>query len=72
MGEWKRTMDILPPENLMVETKIDDGVFIRNQQPLYRYKNLCPRWEYVCVLYADTLAGDFVEGVVYVNKRCAQ
>ena len=27
-------------ENLMVETKIDDGVFIRNQQPLYRCKNL--------------------------------
>lgn len=40
MGEWKRTMDILPPEHLVVETKIDDGVFIRNQQPLYRCKNL--------------------------------
>lgn len=63
MGEWKRTMDILPPENLVVETKIDDGVFVRNEQPLYRYKNLwfAPRWEYVCVLYADTLAGDFIK-----------
>ena len=36
MGEWKRTMDILPPENLTVETKIDDGVFIRNQQKHWR------------------------------------
>lgn len=40
MGEWKRTIDILPPEHQVVETKIDDGVFIRNQQPLYRQKNL--------------------------------
>lgn len=41
-GSWEkeRTMDILPPENLVVETKIDDGVFVRNEQPLYRYKNL--------------------------------
>ena len=40
MGEWKRTMDILPPETLVVETKIDDGAFVRNEQPLYRQKNL--------------------------------
>lgn len=40
MREWKRTIDILPPVYLVVETKIDDGVFCRNQQPLYRCKNL--------------------------------
>ena len=40
MGEWKRIMDILPEEYKVVETKIDDGRMIRNQQNLYRYKNL--------------------------------
>ena len=40
MSEWKRTLDVLPPEHLVVETKIDDGKFIRNEQQLYRYGNL--------------------------------
>ena len=40
MGGWKRIMDILPEEYKVVETKIDDGRMIRNQQNLYRYKNL--------------------------------
>ena len=40
MSEWKRTLDILPPEHLVVETKIDDGKFIRNEQRLKRYRNL--------------------------------
>lgn len=40
MGEWKRTLDVLPPEHLVVETKIDDGKFIRNEQWLYRKGNL--------------------------------
>ena len=46
MSEWKRTLDVLPPENLVVDTKIDDGKFIRNEQRLYRYRNLwfIPDW----------------------------
>ena len=55
MGEWKRTLDILPPENLVVETKIDDGKFIRNEQQLYRYGNLwfIPDWN-MYVYYTPT------------------
>jgi hypothetical protein len=30
---------------------------------------VCPRWEYVCVLYADTLAGDFLGGQMMKNKE---
>lgn len=38
--EWIKTTEELPPENLIVETKIDDEKGCRSQQKLYRYKNL--------------------------------
>lgn len=38
--EWIKVKEKLPPENLIVETKIDDEKGCRNQQKLYRYKNL--------------------------------
>ena len=37
---WFKTSNILPPENTIVETKIDDSRGCRNQQSLYRVKNL--------------------------------
>ena len=60
MGGWKRIMDILPEEYKVVETKIDDGKSMRNQQNLYRYKNLwfLPDGSMYRVLYANTLAGN--------------
>lgn len=38
--DWIETSQQLPPEYQIVETKIDDGKFIRNNAKLYRYKNL--------------------------------
>lgn len=38
--EWTKTSDLLPQEYVIVETKIDDGRGCRNQQYLYRMKNL--------------------------------
>ncbi|MCM1364688.1 MAG: DUF551 domain-containing protein [Ruminococcus sp.] len=40
MNNWISVKDELPPEKVIVNTKIDDGNGIRNKQPLYRYKNL--------------------------------
>ena len=37
---WNETKEMLPPQGITVETKIDDGKGVRNQQRLYRYKNL--------------------------------
>ena len=37
---WIKTSDELPPENIVVETKIDDGKGVRNQRPLKRKGNL--------------------------------
>ena len=55
MTEWKMTAKELPPEYVVVETKIDDAKGCRNQQSLYRYKNL---WYYpdgnVYVYYTPT------------------
>lgn len=38
--EWKSVNCELPPENVIVDTKIDDSKGIRNVQPLMRVKNL--------------------------------
>lgn len=37
---WISTEESLPPENMVVETKIDDADGCRNIQPLYRKGNL--------------------------------
>ncbi len=37
---WKKVSEDLPPEGILVETKIDDGKFIRNVQILQRIGNL--------------------------------
>lgn len=37
---WNRIADKLPPENVVVETKIDDENGCRNVQKLKRRKNL--------------------------------
>lgn len=37
---WIKISDELPPENIVVETKIDDGKGVRNQRPLKRKGNL--------------------------------
>ena len=39
--EWIKVKEKLPPEKVIVETKIDDENGCRNEQKLYRYKN---RW----------------------------
>lgn len=38
--EWIKVKEKLPPEHLIVETKIDDEKGCRNQQRLYRYREL--------------------------------
>lgn len=40
MNPWIKTEDQLPPEKVVVETKIDDQYGIRNIQPLYRIGSL--------------------------------
>lgn len=40
MADWIRVEEKLPPENKIVETHIDDGKFIRNEQQLMRRGNL--------------------------------
>ncbi len=40
MSDWIKVSDRLPPENMVVETKIDEGDNPRNQQTLKRDKNL--------------------------------
>ena len=44
MSDWIRVKEKLPPENKIVETRIDDGEYVRNEQQLMRRKNLwfCP------------------------------
>ena len=37
---WIKISDELPPENIVVETKIDDGKGVRNQRALKRKGNL--------------------------------
>ena len=37
---WQRTQDTLPPEGKVVETKIEDSHGVRNEQKLFRKKNL--------------------------------
>ncbi len=37
---WKRVADTLPPEGVVVKTKIDDSAGVRNEQNLKRSKNL--------------------------------
>lgn len=39
MSEWISVEERLPPENKTVETRIDDGKYIRNEQELKRRKN---------------------------------
>lgn len=41
--KWTRTIDSLPPENVAVETKIDDHMGVRNRRELYLLKGL---WYY--------------------------
>jgi hypothetical protein len=38
--DWTSVRSLLPPENEVVDTKIDDVEGVRNQQPLKRQKNL--------------------------------
>lgn len=40
MNEWNIVEQILPPNHLVVETKIDDESGLRNQQELKRQNNL--------------------------------
>lgn len=40
MKNWRRFSDELPPENEVVETKIDDKDGVRNEQKLKRIGNL--------------------------------
>ncbi len=40
MSEWTKTIDILPQEGLVVQTKIDDDMGCRNEQTLKRSGNL--------------------------------
>lgn len=40
MSDWISVAEKLPPENEIVETRIDDGKFIRNEQELKRKGNL--------------------------------
>ena len=39
MNEWISVAEKLPPENKIVETRIDDGKYIRNEQELKRRGN---------------------------------
>lgn len=39
-NQWNRCADLLPPEDIEVETKIDDKDGIRNVQNLTRHRNL--------------------------------
>ena len=39
MSEWISVAEKLPPENKIVETRIDDGKYIRNEQELKRRGN---------------------------------
>lgn len=38
--KWIKTVNKLPEEKMIVQTKIDDGKDCRNITQLYRYKNL--------------------------------
>lgn len=40
MSDWISVAEKLPPENKIVETRIDDGKYIRNEQQLMRRENL--------------------------------
>lgn len=40
MADWISIAEKLPPENKVVETRIDDGEYIRNEQKLKRCGNL--------------------------------
>lgn len=40
MGKWNKVSEVLPPENTVVETKIDDEKGVRNEQKLIRNGNL--------------------------------
>ena len=40
MIEWNKTSEVLPPENKIVLTKIDDEKGCRNETLLYRQGNL--------------------------------
>lgn len=40
MNEWIEVAKQLPKENVVVETKIDDGKGCRNEQELFRRGNL--------------------------------
>ena len=40
MNEWRLTSVYLPPVGVVVETKIDDGKYCRNQTTLKRKGNL--------------------------------
>lgn len=53
--EWISVKDMLPPENIPVETKIDDKNGERNNQVLMRYKSfwMCPE-NMVHVYYTPT------------------
>jgi len=37
---WYKTSEKLPPENMLVDTKIDDSNGVRNEQQMSRSKNL--------------------------------
>ena len=37
MGEWINCKDMIPPERVVVETKIDDTNGLRNEQHLMRF-----------------------------------
>lgn len=39
-NEWVSVEERLPPENIIVDTRIDDGKYKRNEQPLKRRGNL--------------------------------
>lgn len=40
MEKWIKVSEQLPPENVIAQTKIDDGKFCRNRCRLYRCGNL--------------------------------
>lgn len=40
MENWKKVSEELPPQNVLVKTKIDEGIASRNFQKLKRIANL--------------------------------
>ena len=72
MSDWISVAEKLPPENKIVDTRIDDGKYKRNEQPLKRRGNLWHQPDGSMYVYYTPTHWRWPEEEDYQQKVCEE